>query len=36
VFRKDEVNGMFNNQAETLQNAPIADENYFKVPKVLE
>lgn len=36
VFRKDEVNGMFVNQVKTLQNAPVANESYFKVPKVLD
>jgi len=35
VFRADEVKGSAT-RAEALQNAPVADEAFFKVPKVIK
>jgi aspartyl-tRNA(Asn)/glutamyl-tRNA(Gln) amidotransferase subunit C len=35
VYREDEVRGSMPKQ-EALRNAPSADENYFKVPKVIK
>jgi aspartyl-tRNA(Asn)/glutamyl-tRNA(Gln) amidotransferase subunit C len=34
VYREDEVKGSMNKQ-DALRNAPLADNNYFKVPKVI-
>lgn len=34
IYRNDEVKGSMQKTA-ALQNAPLADENYFKVPKVI-
>jgi aspartyl-tRNA(Asn)/glutamyl-tRNA(Gln) amidotransferase subunit C len=35
VYREDAVKGSMNKQ-EALANAPAADDNYFKVPKVIK
>jgi aspartyl-tRNA(Asn)/glutamyl-tRNA(Gln) amidotransferase subunit C len=35
VYREDTVKGSMNKQ-EALANAPAADDNYFKVPKVIK
>ena len=35
VYREDTVQGSMNKQ-EALGNAPAADDNYFKVPKVIK
>ena len=35
VYREDIVQGSMP-KAEALANAPVADENYFKVPKVIK
>jgi aspartyl-tRNA(Asn)/glutamyl-tRNA(Gln) amidotransferase subunit C len=35
VLREDEVGGSIN-RAEGLQNAPVHDEQFFKVPKVIK
>jgi len=35
VLRKDEVKGMLSRE-EALQNAPVKDSSYIKVPKVLK
>jgi aspartyl-tRNA(Asn)/glutamyl-tRNA(Gln) amidotransferase subunit C len=35
VYREDTVQGSMNKQ-EALDNAPAADDNYFKVPKVIK
>ena len=35
VFREDEVRPSLDREA-ALSNAPLKDDNYFKVPKVLE
>jgi aspartyl-tRNA(Asn)/glutamyl-tRNA(Gln) amidotransferase subunit C len=35
VYREDQVKGSMS-KAEALANAPAADENYFKVPKVIK
>src|SRR2546423_15254427 len=35
IYREDQVQGSMP-KAEALQNAPLADENYFKVPKVIK
>jgi len=35
VFRADEVRPSLSNEA-ALSNAPLAEDGYFKVPKVLE
>jgi len=35
VYREDIVQGAMNKQ-EALANAPAADDNYFKVPKVIK
>jgi aspartyl-tRNA(Asn)/glutamyl-tRNA(Gln) amidotransferase subunit C len=35
VFREDEVKGSMS-KAEALANAPSADKDYFKVPKVIK
>jgi aspartyl-tRNA(Asn)/glutamyl-tRNA(Gln) amidotransferase subunit C len=35
VYREDRLNGSMP-KAEALANAPVADENYFKVPKVIK
>ena len=35
VYREDVVQGSMP-RAEALANAPVADENYFKVPKVIK
>jgi len=35
VYREDAVQGSMNKQ-EALANAPAADDNYFKVPKVIK
>jgi aspartyl-tRNA(Asn)/glutamyl-tRNA(Gln) amidotransferase subunit C len=35
VYREDELKGSMNKQ-DALANAPEADENYFKVPKVIK
>ena len=35
VLRKDEVKGMLTRE-EALQNAPVKDSSYIKVPKVLK
>lgn len=35
VYREDEVKGSMNKK-DALANAPEADENYFKVPKVIK
>ena len=34
IFRKDEVN-RFEDTASLLQNAPLQDQNMFKIPKVI-
>ncbi len=34
VYREDKVQGSMS-KAEALENAPLADDNYFKVPKVI-
>ena len=35
IYREDVVQGSME-KAEALQNAPLADNNYFKVPKVIK
>ena len=35
VYREDQEQGAMS-KTEALQNAPVADENYFKVPKVIK
>lgn len=35
VFREDKLKPSINTE-EALKNAPLADENYFKVPKVIQ
>ena|SRR5205823_755130 len=35
VYREDKIQGSMP-KAEALQNAPMADDNYFKVPKVIK
>ena len=35
MYRDDKIEGSMP-KAEALQNAPMADENYFKVPKVIK
>ena len=35
VLRKDEIKGMLSRE-EALQNAPVKDSSYIKVPKVLK
>lgn len=35
VFREDEVEARINRE-EALKNAPDADSNYFRVPKVID
>ncbi|BDQ02363.1 Asp-tRNA(Asn)/Glu-tRNA(Gln) amidotransferase subunit GatC [Ignavibacterium sp.] len=35
VFRNDELKSSISTN-EALKNAPLADENYFKVPKVIQ
>ena len=34
IYREDKVQGSMSKE-EALANAPLADENYFKVPKVI-
>ncbi len=35
IFRKDEVKGQISNE-EVFRNAPLHDEQFFKVPKVIK
>jgi len=35
ILREDEVNGMITRQ-EAMKNAPLHDEQFFKVPKVIK
>lgn len=35
IFRKDEVDGAISNE-DVFRNAPIHDEQFFKVPKVIK
>jgi len=35
IFRKDEVNGSISKE-EVFKNAPLHDEQFFKVPKVIK
>ncbi len=36
VLREDEVKNQLSEKEEVLKNAPVKDENFFRVPKVLE